>query len=123
MNKKTFFILLPIFIVQTLLSQPRQILRRDGKMLANTAIDSIVKKLMDTAGVPGLSIGIVNNNRVDYIKSYGYKNKATNQWNDSATCFYAASLSKSVFAYLVMQLVDKEVVILTHLFLNIYPSL
>ena len=65
---------------------------------------------MDNAGVTGLCIGIINDNKVNCVKTYGYKNKPANQLNDTATCFYAASLSKPVFAYLVMQLVDKGVI-------------
>lgn len=62
---------------------------------------------MDTAEVTGLSLGIINDNKIAYVKSYGYKNKATGTLNDTATCFYAASLAKPLFAYLVMQLVDQ----------------
>ena len=65
---------------------------------------------MVDAGVTGLCVGIVNDNKGAYIKSYGYENKVTDKWNDTATSFYAASLSKALFAYLTMQLVDKGVI-------------
>jgi CubicO group peptidase (beta-lactamase class C family) len=110
MTKKLFFFLIHALIFQTVFSQQRKISIADGKILTNIAIDSIVKKLMDTAGVTGLSLGIVNNNSVDFVKSYGYKNKATNKFNDTATSFYAASLSKPLFAFIVMQLVDKRII-------------
>lgn len=94
---------------QTLFAQI-QIIRPDGQVIMNSEIDRFTQKLMISAGVTGLCIGIVNDNRVSYVKSYGYKNKSTNQLNDAATCFYGASLSKPIFAYLVMQLVDKGVI-------------
>lgn len=62
---------------------------------------------MDTAEVTGLCLGIINDNQAAYVKAYGYKNKTKGELNDTATCFYAASLAKPLFAYLVMQLVDQ----------------
>jgi len=78
----------------------------DGQRPSFGDIDPLIGKLMDTAHVTGLCLGIVRDNKVAYVKAYGYKNKAAGTMNDTATCFYAASLSKAVFAYLVMQLVD-----------------
>lgn len=72
-----------------------------------TAVDSIVERLMDTADVTGLCLGLIRDNKVVYTKGYGYKNTELRQLNDTATCFYAASLAKSLFAYLVMQLVGE----------------
>lgn len=109
MTKKLFLIIVPILIGQTLFSQ-KQILNSDGKSISKPSIDSVTQKLMDAAGVTGLSLGIVNDNKTAYVKSYGYKNKATSQLSDTATIYYAASFSKSVFAYLVMQLVDKGII-------------
>jgi CubicO group peptidase (beta-lactamase class C family) len=63
---------------------------------------------MDTADVTGLCLGLIRDNKVVYTKGYGYKNTALHRLNDTATCFYAASLAKSLFAYLVMQLVDER---------------
>ena len=91
-------------------AQSQLISRPDGKTVTATDIDGIVKKLMDTAGVNGLSIGIINNNKPVYVKAYGYKNRLQQLLNDTTTCFYAASLSKSLFAYIVMQLADKGLI-------------
>jgi CubicO group peptidase (beta-lactamase class C family) len=72
--------------------------------------DVLVKRLMDTAHVTGLCLGIVRDGKITDVKAYGYKNKPLGQQNDTATCFYAASFSKAVFAYLVMMLVDEGVI-------------
>ena len=82
----------------------------DGQRAAVNPVDVFIGKLMDTAHVTGLCLGLVEGNRVAYVKAYGYKNKAAGTMNDTATCFYGASLSKAVFAYLVMQLVDSGII-------------
>jgi CubicO group peptidase (beta-lactamase class C family) len=91
-------------------AQRNQLQRPDGKIIPAIAIDNIVKQLMDTAEVTGLCLGIINNNEIAYTKAYGYKNKSLATLNDTATCFYGASYSKAVFAYLVMQLVDEGLI-------------
>jgi CubicO group peptidase (beta-lactamase class C family) len=70
--------------------------------------DSKIKTLMEAADVPGLCVGVIRNGNIQSIKAFGYKNTALHQLNDTATCFYAASLAKSLFAYLVMQLVQEK---------------
>jgi len=82
----------------------------DGQQAAVSPLDAFIGKLMDTAHVTGLCLGVVEGNRVAYVKAYGYKNKAEGTMNDTATCFYAASFSKAVFAYLVMELVDSGII-------------
>jgi CubicO group peptidase (beta-lactamase class C family) len=89
------------------LSMPQRVQKADGIVITTKTVDSIVKKLMDTADVAGLQIGIINDNKPVYVNSYGYKNKAKKQLINTSTCVYAASLSKSLFAYIVMQLVDE----------------
>ncbi len=106
--------LLPIVVMMVFacsaVAQRPTIARPDGSTLATASIDSCVKRLMDTAEVAGLCLGVVNDARPAFVKGYGYSNKATNQLNDTATCFYAASLAKPLFAYLVMQCVDQGVI-------------
>ena len=84
-----------------------QPLRGQQKIDVNGAIDQVVRQLMDTAGVTGLCLGLVKDNKVAYVKGYGFKNRLMGQRNDTATVFYAASLAKPLFAYLVMRLVDE----------------
>ena len=72
--------------------------------------DIIVKQLMDSAAVTGICIGMIRDNKVLYTRAYGYRIKERNLLNDTSTCFYAASLSKAVFAYLIMELVEKGVI-------------
>jgi len=72
--------------------------------------DETIKDLMDHAHVTGMNVGIIRDNQIVYIKSFGYKNKPAGQLADTATCMYAASLSKAVFAYLVMQLAGENLI-------------
>ncbi len=109
---KKLFLLLPLFCMasQLLFAQQKNIKKPDGSSISTKFIDQTVKKLMDTAGVTGLCIGIINNNQPAYIKAYGYRNKVLNELNDTSTCFYAASLTKVVFAYIVVQLAQESVI-------------
>lgn len=88
----------------------QQITRLDGSKISFTEIDNTVKRLMDTANVQGLDLAILNNKKTIFIKSYGYKNKPKNELLDTATVMYGASLSKAVFAYLTMKLVQEKVI-------------
>ena len=91
-------------------SQKVEITRPDGKRLSAEDIDRTVQQLIDTAEVTGLCIGIIQNNQPAYVKTYGYKNKTLNKFNSINTSFYAASFAKSLFAYMVMQLVDQRII-------------
>ena len=109
--KKIFLLLIFIaFVFDISLAQQKQINKPDGKIISTDEVDKTIKQLMDTAEVTGLCLGIINDNKIAYVKTYGYKNKEKNELIDTATCFYAASLSKPLFAYLVMQLVDEGVI-------------
>jgi CubicO group peptidase (beta-lactamase class C family) len=102
-------LLLIVFIAISFLStaQMKQIKRIDGSSISTTAIDHLMKRLMDTAEVTGVCLGIINDNKPVYVKTYGYKDKEKGELIDTATEFYAASFSKSLFAFMVMHLVQE----------------
>jgi CubicO group peptidase (beta-lactamase class C family) len=88
----------------------------------NEQTDQFVTKLIDSAKVTGLCIGIIKENSVFYTKGFGYRIKEKNLLNDTTTCFYAASLSKAVFAYLIMQLVEEGKINLDSPIANYLPK-
>lgn len=65
--------------------------------------------LLESAEIPGLSAAQVADGRVAWAGAFGVRSAATGAPVDQATVFQAASLSKPVFAYLVMRLVDRGV--------------
>ena len=70
-------------------------------------IDAEMRRLMSAAKTPGLALAIIENGKVSYSKAYGYANVAQQQPLRTDTIMYAASLTKAVFAYTVMQLADE----------------
>ncbi len=70
-------------------------------------LESTLPALMDSAGIPGLSIAVIEGGRVTWSGAYGHLNDADLTPVDDQTVFAAASLSKPVFAYVVMRLADR----------------
>lgn len=62
---------------------------------------------MAQADIPGLSIALIRDAEVIWSHGFGVKNSETREAVDDNTVFEAASLSKPVFAYAVLKLVDK----------------
>jgi CubicO group peptidase (beta-lactamase class C family) len=62
--------------------------------------------LMQQADIPGMSVALIRNGKFAWSSFYGLMNSETKQPVTAETVFEAASLSKSVFAYGVLKLVD-----------------
>jgi len=87
-----------------------KIKRLDGSTISSIEIESRVAKLMSVARVTGISIAIINDSRVAYVKSFGFRNKEARQHLTEQTVMYGASFTKAVFAYFVMGLVEEGVI-------------
>jgi len=70
------------------------------------AIDAAAKKLMANTGAKGLAVALIDGGRVRYVNAYGVRNAKGDPLRTD-TVMYGASLTKTVFAYTVLQLVDQ----------------
>jgi CubicO group peptidase (beta-lactamase class C family) len=75
------------------------------------AIDAEVVRQMQATGVKGMAVAVIENGGVAYVQAYGDRN-AAGQPLTTGTVMYGASLTKAVFAYTVLQLVDEGVIAL-----------
>ncbi|MBL8169140.1 MAG: serine hydrolase [Acidobacteria bacterium] len=69
-------------------------------------LETMLPPLMKEAQIPGLSIALVRDGKLVWQHGYGVKNAQTQEPVTDTTVFEAASLSKPVFAYAVLKLVD-----------------
>src|SRR3954447_8115304 len=73
---------------------------------AGSAIDAESKRAMARTHANGLAIALIDHGKVGYVQAYGIRN-AMGDPLITDTVMYGASLTKMVFAYHVMQLVDQ----------------
>jgi len=104
MNSRIYLTLLLFFLSFSL--QAQSIPRIDGSTIKVDELDAQFRRLQSAANVHGISIAIVSSDRIFFQKSYGYLNIKTRQALEHTHNFYAASLSKPLFAFMVMKLVD-----------------
>ena len=87
----------------------QNITRLDKSKISATNLDAKISTLAEAANVQGLAVAVFNNNKPVYKKTFGYKNAITKEPIKNETNFYGASLSKPVFAVMVMQLAEKGI--------------
>jgi len=76
-------------------------MRAEGK-----AADAAAHALLARTGAKGLALAIIDRGKVRYVQAYGVRNAAGDPLRTD-TVMYGASLTKTVFAYHVLQLVDQ----------------
>ena len=69
-------------------------------------IDSTARALMQREHVQGLALATIDNGAVVHVAAYGIRNAARDPLT-TQTIMHGASLTKTAFTYLVMQLVDE----------------
>jgi len=70
------------------------------------AIDAEVSKIMTHTHAKGMAVAVIDHGKVGYVQAYGIRN-AKGDPLATDTVMYGASLTKTVFAYTVLQLVDQ----------------
>jgi len=72
-----------------------------------SALEKLAPELIEELNVPGVSISLITDKNLSYSKSFGIVDANTNVQVDKKTMFEACSMSKPVFAYLVLKLVEQ----------------
>lgn len=68
-------------------------------------IDAAVRRVMTQTKANGLAIAVIDRGQIKYVQAYGIRN-AKGEKLEPDTIMYGASLTKLVFAYVALQLVD-----------------
>jgi CubicO group peptidase (beta-lactamase class C family) len=71
------------------------------------ALATRVPALLDSAGIPGISIAVLEGGQTVWTGEFGVRNAVDRRPVGPETVFEAASLSKPVFAYGLLRLVDR----------------
>ncbi len=85
----------------------QSVTRLDGTRIAAAQIDAVALAAMRNARVPGLGIAIFNDGELAYLKTYGFRDTAAGTPLTPDSVMTAASLTKSAFAVMVLQLVEQ----------------
>ncbi len=108
--KKILINLFFLFIYFTAFAQQTHGIKKlDGSIISAGYLTKILKHIIDTAHIMGLSVVIINDGKSVYNNTFGYRSKATNTLLEDTTEMYAASFTKPVSSYLFLKLVDKGV--------------
>lgn len=70
-------------------------------------LSALLPALMQEAGIPGLSIAVISDGEIAWTGAFGVADAESGEPVTEATLFEAASLSKPLFAYAVLRLVER----------------
>ncbi|WP_431241357.1 serine hydrolase domain-containing protein [Flavobacterium sp. P21] len=82
----------------------------DGSSISPDSLTNKIKTLMQKADVKGLSVTVFNAKKPVYMKAFGYSDVENKKELQVQTNMYGASLSKAVFAVLVMKMIEEGVI-------------
>lgn len=90
-------------------AQAQKIQRLDGSTITTAQLDQTIERLQKAGKVHGIAVSVFNGGKPVYKKTFGYGRVDTKASLASSTNLYGASLSKAVFAVLVMKLVEEGI--------------
>jgi len=105
----------PLLLTTTIVSgllivaQQPAVKRLDGSKITPAEIDATVARLMHAGEVTGVSVAILNDGKVAYLKTYGVRDKEKNLPLTENSVMTGASFTKVAFAYMVMQLIQEKI--------------
>ena len=96
------FLLLAVFLATTCVP----VVSAAQAIPEGPAIDGEISKIMSRTHANGMALAVIDHGKVSYVNAYGIRN-AKGDPLTTDTVMYGASLTQTVFAYTVMQLVDQ----------------
>jgi len=112
MNTKTLYLLLISSIVlfsckiNQKVNSETFIRSFNGNLISKVKMDTFIEHQMDSLNMPGLSIAFINDDKIVYHSVLGVKNIETLEKVDNSTIFDAGSMSKTVFSFFTMKMID-----------------
>ena len=77
---------------------------------------------MKREGVEGLALAVIDQGKVKHVAAYGHRNVAKDLPLTTETVMYGASLTKTAFTYMLLQLVDEGRLSLDDSVANLLPK-
>ena len=105
--KKLVFLLCSLFAYCLCNAQEHNIAPELSTKEAIDHLKNDVPRLMQKANVPGMSVALIRNGKMVWSGAFGVMNNNTRQRATKQSIFEANSLSKPVFGYAVLTLVDQ----------------
>src|SRR5258707_1120676 len=81
--------------------------RLDGTKITTAEAESFARKTLEAAHVTGAQIAVVDRGKLVWSGAFGLRRREPALPMDTETTTWAASITKSVFATYVMQLVER----------------
>ncbi len=79
----------------------------DGRTVKTSELDAYLSNSIETLAIPGLSIAILNDSKMVYHQVFGVQQVGGTEPVNKQSIFEGASLSKPIFAYFAMKMVDQ----------------
>lgn len=93
---------------------PNFLIPQKGILYENTfdpdRVNTVVSTYMEFSNVTGLSLAVIKDGELVYNNNLGYENTITQQPVADNSIFELASVSKTVFAYAINRLADKQII-------------
>jgi CubicO group peptidase (beta-lactamase class C family) len=75
----------------------------------NTQYDSFIRSFIKSTHIAGLSVAVIENGKISFMKSYGVKSFETNETVTNESVFHTASVSKCFAAVAIHQLCERGI--------------
>lgn len=98
------------FFLHPVFSQKASTIKQlNGQTVSSAIVQKRVQQIVDRAELAGLQVAIVNDNKITWTASFGFKDIENQQKLNDSTVMYAASLTKPVAGYIFIRLVEKGI--------------